>query len=663
MYIIPRPQQWYQKEGTFTLKYDRRIVLNSNCPPEVYEDAQMLQQDLEEYAGFCTTISCGIPENGDICLQLGEHMKEQEYTLLVQAHGICITGGSAVGIFYGIQTLRQIIEQCGCCIPYTIIVDQPKILHRGFYHDVTRGRIPTMDYLKKLVDRMAFYKLNQLQLYMEHTFLFRGFSEVWRDDTPLTAEDILELDAYCRKRHIELVPSIACFGHLYKVLRTKTYGELCEMPGMEKEPFGFVDRMRHHTLDVSNPESIQLVKALIDEFMPLFTSQYFNICADETFDLGKGKSAALAEEKGTQRLYLDFVKELCEYVVSKGKTPMFWGDIICEFPEVVQEHPKETICLNWGYDADWPEDSTRKLSEAGARLYNCPGVSGWDQLVNQIRVSYENISRMCQYASNYHAEGLLNTDWGDCGHINHPDFSLPGMIYGAAFSWNLEIPEFEDINRQISRVAYGDETETLASVLARISESWKFTWRNMVDFLEQDGLKLAQMGNPTDRKALLDELEKLVKIEEPAVYQQAAQELETIQQELYAAVSHLPVGRRGKIRAYLIAVQGMILLQKIGAVLADFIALMEAQGKEPAEDQAVQSDINMENDIKRIPEHQETENAHREEQWNLAEDLEYWLYDYKKLWRSVSKEAELHRIEHVICQYADWLRVFDKICD
>lgn len=663
MYIIPRPQQWYQKEGTFTLKYDRRIVLNSNCPPEVYEDAQMLQQDLEEYAGFCTTISCGIPENGDICLQLGEHMKEQEYTLLVQAHGICITGGSAVGIFYGIQTLRQIIEQCGCCIPYTIIVDQPKILHRGFYHDVTRGRIPTMDYLKKLVDRMAFYKLNQLQLYMEHTFLFRGFSEVWRDDTPLTAEDILELDAYCRKRHIELVPSIACFGHLYKVLRTKTYGELCEMPGMEKEPFGFVDRMRHHTLDVSNPESIQLVKALIDEFMPLFTSQYFNICADETFDLGKGKSAALAEEKGTQRLYLDFVKELCEYVVSKGKTPMFWGDIICEIPEAVQELPKETICLNWGYDADWPEDSTRKLSEAGARLYNCPGVSGWDQLVNQIRVSYENISRMCQYASNYHAEGLLNTDWGDCGHINHPDFSLPGMIYGAAFSWNLEIPEFEDINRQISRVSYGDETETLASVLARISESWKFTWRNMVDFLEQDGLKLAQMGNPTDRKALLDELEKLVKIEEPAVYQQAAQELETIQQELYAAVSHLPVGRRGKIRAYLIAVQGMILLQKIGAVLADFIALMEAQGKEPAEDQAVQSDINMENDIKRIPEHQETENAHREEQWNLAEDLEYWLYDYKKLWRSVSKEAELHRIEHVICQYADWLRVFDKICD
>ena len=629
MYIIPRPQQWYQKEGTFTLKYDRSIVINNNCPPEVYEDAQMLQQDLADYAGFALHISRGTPQKGDICLQLGEHMTEQEYTLLVQAHGICITGGSACGIFYGIQTLRQIIRQCGCCIPYTIIVDQPEILHRGFYHDVTRGRIPTMDYLKKLLDRMAFYKLNQLQLYMEHTFLFRGFSEVWRDDTPLTAEDILELDAYCRKRHVELIPSIACFGHLYKVLRTKTYGALCEMSGMETEPFGFVDRMRHHTLDVSNPESMRLVKTLIDEFMPLFTTQYFNICADETFDLGKGKSAALAEEKGTQRLYLDFVKELCEYVVSKGKTPMFWGDIICEFPGAVQELPKETICLNWGYDTDWPEDATRKLSEAGARLYNCPGVSGWDQLVNQIRVSYENISRMCRYAHTYKAEGLLNTDWGDCGHINHPDFSLPGMICGAAFSWNLDIPEFEDINRQISRVAYGDETEMLVSLLARISESWKFTWRNAVDWMEQN---------------------QDISLESVEVYEKAVEDLKQIQTELYQSVPHLPITQRGQIHAYLIALKGMILLQKIGIALSDKrnISEMQEDGSmsEKGQNKSADECWNPEKE----------QNMSTDERWNLAEALEYWLHDYKELWRSTSRESELFRIQHVICAYADWLR-------
>lgn len=667
MYIIPKPQQWYEKEGTFTLKYERRIVLGCNCPPEVYEDVQLLQQDLKDYAGFSMQISRGIPENGDICLQLGEHMAEQEYTLLVQEHGICITGGSACGIFYGIQTMRQMIQQCGCCIPYTIIVDQPEILHRGFYHDVTRGRIPTMDYLKKLVDRMAFYKLNQLQLYMEHTFLFRRFSEVWRDDTPLTAEDILELDAYCRKRHVELIPSIACFGHLYKVLRTKTYGGLCELPGMEQEPFGFVDRMRHHTLDVSNPESIRLVKSLIDEFMPLFTSQHFNICADETFDLGKGKSAALAAEKGMQRLYLEFVKELCEYVVSKGKTPMFWGDIICEFPETVQELPKETICLNWGYDADWPEDSTRKLAEAGVRLYNCPGVSGWDQLVNQIHVSYENISRMCRYAHMYKAEGLLNTDWGDCGHINHPDFSLPGMIYGAAFSWNPDIPEFTDMNRQISKVAYGDETGTLVSLLARISESWKFTWRNAVDWLEQGGLQLTKnvpdgveetkAGNETEEKAVMQaegdsNAGKLpdVSLESVEVYEKAVKDLEQIQEELYQSVTHLPIVQRGQIHAYLIAVKGMILLQKIGIALTDkgIVPEMQEEGFISEKGQNMTADERWNSE--------KGQNLAEVERWNLAEALEYWLHDYKELWRSTSRESELFRIEHVICHYADWLR-------
>lgn len=602
MYLLPKPRKWKTTEGIFTICYNRAIVVDNSCPSEVYEDAKLFQQVLCESLGFALRITRGSACPGDISLRLDEALEAQAYELHINAGGITIIGGDACGLFYGMQTLRQMTQQEGCCLPYTSIQDKPQIEHRGFYHDVTRGRIPTMDYLKKLVDRMAAYKLNQLQLYMEHTFLFAKFSEVWRDDTPLTPEDILELDAYCRKRHIELIPSIACFGHLYKVLRTRTYCHLCELPDMEQEPFGFVDRMKHHTLDVSNPESMQLAKSLIDEFMPLFTSKYFNICADETFDLGKGKSAGLAETKGTQRMYLDFVKELCGYVVSKGKTPMFWGDIICAFPEAVQELPKETICLNWGYDADWPEDSTRKLSEAGARLYNCPGVSGWDQLVNQIRVSYENISRMCHYAVDYQAEGVLNTDWGDCGHINHPDFSLVGMIYGAAFSWNPEIPDFDEINRQISRIAYGDVSETLVSVLAKISVCWKFTWRNAVDRLEQ-----------------LPE----VPLYSMEVYQKAAEQLEEIKGELYASVSRLPVEQKKQIHAYLIALQGMILLQKLGMVLTG---------------------------------DQTSDEICSVQRCALAEELEYWLYDYKALWRSVSRESELFRIQHVICCYADWLR-------
>ena len=219
------------------------------------------------------------------------------------------------------------------------------------------------------------------------------------------------------------------------LLSTKSYGDLCEFPDSWKEPFSFWDRMQHHTVDVSGGRAIELIKAMIEEYMALFATDKFNICADETFDLGKGKSKPLADEKGVHRLYIDYVKELCEFLVAKGKKPMFWGDIICAQPELIKELPEETVCLTWGYAAEQREHEAKVMAEAGARQYLCPGVGGWNQWMNLVENSYKNIARMCGYARKYHAEGVLNTDWGDCGHINQPDFSLPGMIYGAVFSW------------------------------------------------------------------------------------------------------------------------------------------------------------------------------------------------------------------------------------
>ena len=136
----------------------------------------------------------------------------------------------------------------------------------------------------------------------------------------------------------------------------------------------------------------------------------------------------------------------------------------------------------------------------------------------------------------------------------------------------------------------------------KISVSWKFTWRNAVDRLEQL------------REVPLYSME---------VYQKAAEQLEEIKGELYASVSRLPVEQKKQIHAYLIALQGMILLQKLGMVLAG---------------------------------NQTSDETCSGQRCALAEELEYWLYDYKALWRSVSRESELFRIQHVICCYADWLR-------
>lgn len=604
MYIIPEPQEMNRGEGCYTVTFDRKIVIASSCGVNVYEYGKLLQEELRACTGYGLSITRGGSCKAAVTLSVDSTMGEEEYRLDVQEDGIRIAGGADRGVLYGVQTLRQIVRQEGVCIPYVTVHDYPAIKNRGFYHDVTRGRIPTLSYLKKLADNIAFYKMNQLQLYIEHTYLFEGLSEMWRDDTPLTAQDILEFDAYCGKLNIELVPNISCFGHLYKLLRTKTYEHLCEIPEPRKEPFGLRDRMMHHTINVSDEESLALIKSLIDQFMPLFTSEHFNIGADETFDLGKGKNLQRAEQIGMDRLYIDFVKELCEYVVSKGKKPMFWGDIICDFPQVIKELPEETICLNWGYEKEQSDESTRKLAAAGAVQYNCPGVSGWNQFVNRLDVAYENIKRMCSYALQYGTEGVLTTDWGDYGHINHPDFGIPGRIYGAAFSWNRNIPDFEEINRKISRVEFGDVSEKLVSVMAEIPSCQVFNWEEAVRYIE------CKTPAPT-----ADEL---------AGIKEALQNLERIADTL----RHMTPGLSGQtlslVHACLVAIRGIELFQKIGVALS-------ARGyhTEPV--------LDVEGGV-------------------LAQELEEWFMYYKEVWRSVSRESELYQLQDVIFCYADLLR-------
>ena len=127
----------------------------------------------------------------------------------------------------------------------------PPLPYRGYYHDVTRGRVPTLHFLKQLADKLSEYKLNQMQLYIENTYLFRDFSEVWRSDDPLTPEEIIELDDYCYERGIELVPSISTFSHLYQVLRTRQFSYLCELENSCDDPFDALGQAgpphhRHH---------------------------------------------------------------------------------------------------------------------------------------------------------------------------------------------------------------------------------------------------------------------------------------------------------------------------------------------------------------------------------------------------------------------------------
>lgn len=602
MEFLPNPHKIAHEAGNCTLDAQSCITLCGTQPGALLY-AQMLQACLRDYAGLEVPFLRGTPKAGDTVLTIDSTLPADHYTLTITPAGITLAAGGDEALCNGVQTLCQYIEQHGAVLPALTVEDWPDLANRGYYQDCSRGRVPKMDYLKQVADILCRYKINQWQLYIEHTYLFRDLSEAWREDTPLTAQEIMELDDYCAARHIELVPSLSTFGHMYRILSTKTCCDLCELSDSEKIPFSYTYAGHHHTLNVSNPNALDFIKSMIDEYRPLFRSNKFNICDDETFDLGKDRSKSLAEEKGERRLYLDHVNALCEYLVAQGVTPQFWGDIMWRFPESCAELPKETICLNWGYLPNQRENEIRDIAASGITQYACPGVCGWNRWMVMMDRSYLNIRAMCHHAHKYNAIGLLNTDWGDYAHVNDPRLTIPGILYGAAFGWNAEEIPFEELNEAVSRLYYGDATGTFAGLMNALQDYEIFDWRHTVNWIECDEKTRAEILAEVD----------FTKIEE------ANRAVAAAKAAILAATPNLPVGKKQIVQVLCQTADIITLWNEIGA----WINAGQQHGPE--------ADA-------------------------LAAQLEHWLQRYRAQWRQVSKESGLPVLTRLVCRYADVLR-------
>lgn len=405
----------------------------------------------------------------------------EAYALRIDPEGITLRASGEAGLFYAEQTLRQIREQCGDSLPCLEILDWPAYPARGFYHDVTRGKVPTLKTLLTLAETCAAHKVNQLQLYVEHTFAFRRHPEVWQGANPLTAEEILILDARCAELHIDLVPSFSTFGHFYTWIRKK-FPELNELEhDVSSDPFCWWDVQQHYTLDCQNPASIELVREIITETRPLFRSRYYNICADETNDLGKGRNRAPARQKGVGRLYLDFVNQICEAVRGAGAVPMFWGDVIGNHPELLGEVPPDAILLDWDYSPELSRSLAPRIRAVDREFYVCPGVWGWKAWLPQYATAHRNITRFAKFGLQHGAGGFLNTDWGDYGNINSLGPSLPGLILGASAAWNPSSPRLarNRFEAAISRRVFGDPSGRLLGLLRQATSKQRGSWEPM----------------------------------------------------------------------------------------------------------------------------------------------------------------------------------------
>lgn len=431
----------------------------------------------------------------------------QGYRLDISPDRITITAHGPAGEFYARQTLEQLRRQFPAALPCLTVQDWPDFPVRGVMLDISRDKVATVETLRDLIDLLSSWKINHLQLYMEHTFAYRGHEEVWKDASPLTAEEIADLDAYCRERFIELVPNQNSFGHMERWLKHERYRPLAESIEGAETPWGF--RWKGpFSLCPTDDRCMDFLAGLYDQLLPNFSSRQFNVGCDETFDIGQGRSRPEAEKIGKTRVYLNFLNRVHELVHRRGRTMMIWADIILDEPSLIDELPRPIIALNWGYEADHPfAAETDALARSNIPFYVCPGTSSWLSIAGRTDNMLANQLSAAEHGLAHGAAGFLNTDWGDHGHLQYLPVSYAGFAAGAAVSWCLETNRNMNLAAVLDHYALpgmGQLACDLGNVYQRVGKLMKnssalfrilvpsSTHRDPMEGITMDGLKRAE---------------------------------------------------------------------------------------------------------------------------------------------------------------------------
>lgn len=480
--LLPKPRTLEPANGRLTLSGDKRIALLGAPAGDLLFTAHRLQAALRAHADVDWQLAGSANEDAigvvyALDARCGSDLPatrapDEAYELLITPEGIIIRAPGPRGAWNATLTLIQIIEQAGATLPCLRIADAPDFPHRGVMLDVTRCKVPTLDTLCALIDRLAGWKINQVQLYTEHAFAYRNHRVVWEDASPLTAQDILELDAYCRARFVELVPNQNSLGHLERWLRHPPYRDLAETLEPFKVPWGM--HAAPFSLDPRDPRGLALMRELFDELLPNFSSRQVNVGLDETFDIGHGKSRDAVAEQGGGRVYLTYLKAIHALISGRGHTMQFWGDMILNHPELVPELPRDAIALSWGYTAEHPFDAEgRAFAASGIPFYVCPGTSSWQSLVGRADNAIANIRNAAEAGLRHGAIGLLNTDWGDFGHHQYLPASYPGFAYGAAVSWALAANRDLAVAPALDTHAFRDSAGAMGAAVLTMANAYK----------------------------------------------------------------------------------------------------------------------------------------------------------------------------------------------
>ncbi|HEY2907068.1 MAG TPA: glycoside hydrolase family 20 zincin-like fold domain-containing protein [Vicinamibacterales bacterium] len=374
-------------------------------------------------------------------------MKAEGYVLVATKDAATVVASSAAGIFYGAQTLKQLFRTDGATprIQLASIRDWPAMKYRGFQEDLSRGPVTTLEFEKSELRTLAAYKINVYSPYFEHTLAYDANPLISPPGGGLSHADVRTLVAYARHYHVDVIPEQEAFGHLHHVLKYDLYSPLGETE-------------HGNVLAPGDPAALPLIKSWFAEIDSLFPSKFVHLGADETFELGLGRTKDEVTQSGLGPVYIDFLKQIESTLRHSGKRFLFWGDIAQGSPDLVKSLPKDMVAVAWGYGPNPnAERLLRPFLNAGMETWVAPGVSGWSRVYPNNDAALKNIQAMARDGQKLGATGMLNTSWADDGEaiLNQQWY---GILYGAAASWQAGEASIDDFENSFGLQFHGDAT-------------------------------------------------------------------------------------------------------------------------------------------------------------------------------------------------------------
>ncbi len=396
------------------------------------------------------------PAGADTPTDLPEEMKAEGYAMIPDGKGLAITAASAEGIFYALQTVKQLVEANSttpAVLHAATIRDWPAMRYRGLQDDLSRGPVTTLEFEKKMIRTLAGYKVNVYSPYFEHTAGYASNPLPAPPGGTITAADAAALVAYARDYHVTIIPEQEAFGHLHHNLTWEMYQPLAETP------HGAV-------LAPGQPASLALTTQMLKELAAQYPGPFLHIGADETVDLGLGQTKADVDARGLAPAYLDFMQRIVTALEPLHRKLLFWGDVAQDAPDLLKQLPasfkQSTIAIAWVYspEARGYERFLKPFKDAGFETWVAPSVNNFRKVYPNNSYALANIQGFARDGQRMGSTGMLNTIWNDDGEgLFNQDWY--GILFGAAASWQPGESSIASFQGSYAQVFHNDPTGKL----------------------------------------------------------------------------------------------------------------------------------------------------------------------------------------------------------